>query len=385
MTKWFSDRKQKVQAKPRAPETASRPANDMMAYISRQREKLTKRGDRSTLELRRDRAREHLATLTGRHQFRERVATQRILDDAIARLDECNAGPCRELVDFNETVQPYIEAVQTAPRPGKRARNDLSRAYTVHDEFMNEVVGTAARVVTVDSDTCDQCDEAMVVMASGASIGCPSCSRTREYVQATSSHIPYGEEVEFSNFSYKRYNHFQEWLNSTQAKENTEVPAHVIERVMEHMYSVMRIHSVDQVTQQTVRKALGALELRKQYEHCMQIFVSITGKKPPQFTPFQETQLRIMFDAIQEPFKKHCPPERKNFLSYAYCLHKFCQIMGYDTFLPYFTLLKGEEKLKKQDAIFKNICAELDWEFIPSCNEAEAPACSTLELFMTGT
>lgn len=31
-----------------------------------------------------------------------------------------------------------------------------------------------------------------------------------------------------------------------------------------------------------------------------------------------------------------------------------------------FTLLKGRDKLLKQDSIFKPICEILNWEFIPS-------------------
>ena len=89
-----------------------------------------------------------------------------------------------------------------------------------------------------------------------------------------------------------------------------------------------------------------------------------------------------MFDAIQGPFKKHCPPDRKNFLSYSYCLHKFCELLGYDNFLQYFMLLKGVEKLRKQDAIFSNICEELDWQFIPSYKEREATTGKSLEEFV---
>ena len=38
-------------------------------------------------------------------------------------------------------------------------------------------------------------------------------------------------------------------------------------------------------------------------------------------------------------FEKHCPKDRKNFLSYSYCLFKFFQLLGYDEFLDSFTLL----------------------------------------------
>ena len=65
-------------------------------------------------------------------------------------------------------------------------------------------------------------------------------------------------------------------------------------------------------------------------------------------------------------FEKHCPPDRKNFLSYSYCLYKFFQLLGYDDLLSSFSLLKGKDKLHKQDLIFEKICKDLEWEFLPS-------------------
>jgi hypothetical protein len=35
-----------------------------------------------------------------------------------------------------------------------------------------------------------------------------------------------------------------------------------------------------------------------------------------------------MFAEIQTPFAKHCPANRKNFLSYGYTLYKFCELLG---------------------------------------------------------
>jgi hypothetical protein len=201
-------------------------------------------------------------------------------------------------------------------------------------------------------------------------------------MQVTSSRIPYGEEVEFSSFSYKLKNHFLERLNAIQAKENTEVPKSVIDDVIAHLHLHHNFREGVDLSLESVRRALKELDMRKQYDHTMQIWCSITGNSPPRFTTFQETQLKLMFDAIQEPFKKHRPDDRKNFLSYAYCLYKFCELLGLDHFLKYFMLLKGQEKLRKQDAIFSNICAELDWQFIPSRKDRGVVSGPTLAEFM---
>lgn len=54
-----------------------------------------------------------------------------------------------------------------------------------------------------------------------------------------------------------------------------------------------------------------------------------------------------------------CPGHR-------YTLYKFCELLGEDDYLQYFPLLKSNEKLYAQDQIWKKICKDLRWEFIPS-------------------
>ena len=92
----------------------------------------------------------------------------------------------------------------------------------------------------------------------------------------------------------------------------------------------------------------------------------ITGKKCATLDRKTEEQFRNMFKDIQHPFQKHCPTDRKNFLSYSYVLHKFCELLELDHLLVYFPLLKSREKLQQQDYIWKKICHDLKWQFIPS-------------------
>ena len=74
----------------------------------------------------------------------------------------------------------------------------------------------------------------------------------------------------------------------------------------------------------------------------------------------------VTFSASEVPFFKHCPDTRKNFLSYSYVLYKFCELLELDHLLQYFPLLKSREKLQQQDVIWKSICKDLEWEYIPS-------------------
>jgi hypothetical protein len=77
-------------------------------------------------------------------------------------------------------------------------------------------------------------------------------------------------------------------------------------------------------------------------------------------TSAQEERMRMRFCAIQGPFRKHCPPGRKNFFSYPYVVYKFVDIEGWLEFLPCFRLHKGADKRRFLDKIWRKICEELD-------------------------
>ena len=92
----------------------------------------------------------------------------------------------------------------------------------------------------------------------------------------------------------------------------------------------------------------------------------MNGEPAPSMSRNSEEKLRMMFKEIQTPFVKYCPKDRKNFLSYSYVLHKFCELLSMDTYLDCFPLLKSREKLQQQDNIWEKICRDLQWQYIPS-------------------
>ncbi len=120
------------------------------------------------------------------------------------------------------------------------------------------------------------------------------------------------------------------------------------------------------VTHEKVKQILKKNKINRYYEHVAYITHRITGIPNPHLTVELEEKLRSLFKQIQVPFLNHAPNNRKNFLSYSYCLHKFLQLLGEDKYLKHFPLLKSRTKLFQQEEIFKKICKDLDWEFIPS-------------------
>lgn len=174
-----------------------------------------------------------------------------------------------------------------------------------------------------------------------------------------------GQQTEIiTKFSYKRLNHLRDWLKHFQGKEYTEIPDEVYDR-LRHEFQKHRL-SNDDITIEKLKDFLKKLKLNRYYEHAPYMLKQLTGKDPPYIEKELEEQFIVMFMETQEPFLKHKPPNRKNFLSYSYVLHKFCELLDRDDLAAQFTLLKDREKLHEQDLVWEKICNDLGWQYIPS-------------------
>lgn len=274
-------------------------------------------------------------------------------------------GTGRRYIRLNREIKKIIvPARRTTTTPGEE--RVVRRPRLTNRSSPVEVEGVVP-VFVPESDLCHYCNTPMTRIVSTAVLGCMTCCRVQPYLEVTPANVPFGEEVEFSNFAYKRKAHLLEWFKYIQALEKQVPDDEVVNRVMDYLYYNMNIRNTDNIQPKHVRIALEELEMRTYYPNKVQIWVRITGKSVPRFSMFQQRQLLSMFDACQAPFEKHKPDGRKNFLSYSYFIYKLCELMGYDEFLPLVDLPKGEDKLRKQDALFKKICGELQWKFIRSC------------------
>jgi Poxvirus Late Transcription Factor VLTF3 like len=192
---------------------------------------------------------------------------------------------------------------------------------------------------------------------------CRECGAS-EYVLGEELGFKEEQEIEKNIvYSYKRENHFNEWIGQFQAKESTSVPAEVFDQ-LRFEFKKQKIKDLSEITHEKVKGLLKKLNKSKYYEHVPYITTILNGIQPPTMPQALEDKLRLMFHKIQAPFEKHKPANRKNFLSYSYILYKFCELLGEDDYLPCFPLLKSKEKLYIQDQIWSKICKELHWEFI---------------------
>ena len=217
---------------------------------------------------------------------------------------------------------------------------------------------------TIQVDNCKKCNSTNVYENDiDGEIVCQDCGACEKYI---ATRLSYQDEQDISKntqYSYKRQNHFNEWVQQFQGKETANIPDDLIEQ-LRYELKKQRVEQVSKITHAKVRGLLKKLRQNKYYEHIPYIANILTGVRPPEMPAALEERLRLMFNEIQEPFDQVCPKDRKNFLSYPYVLYKFCELLGEDQYLPYFPLLKSKEKLTQQDVIWKDMCKILKWEFI---------------------
>lgn len=254
-----------------------------------------------------------------------------------------------EKINKESTKQEYVDKASLTNK--YLSYTDPNYIKNVSEEHLNQCssCGSTNRNILINDGIifCNECDSV-------------------EYIIVDHDRPSYKDPPrEITYFSYKRINHYNEWLSQIQGKETTEIPEEIIDMILLELRKE-RITNMANVENAKIKQILKKLRLNKYYEHSHHILHKITGLPIPHLEPEIEEKLRSMFKLIQPLFLKHMPSGRKNFLSYSYCIHKFVQLLGRDDLLPYFTLLKSRDKLMQQDEIFKKICQELGWEFIRS-------------------
>ena len=168
---------------------------------------------------------------------------------------------------------------------------------------------------------------------------------------------------EVSFYAYKRINHFREILAQFQAKETTLIPIEVIENIKLQIKKERLDLSL--ATNKSLKEVLKKLKYNKYYEHIPFIKDKL-GIKPPVMSLELEETLCNLFIELQTPYAKYCPLDRVNFLNYYYTIYKLCELLNQKQFLEYFPMLKDRDKRIEQDEIWKKICQELNWQFIPT-------------------
>jgi Poxvirus Late Transcription Factor VLTF3 like len=214
------------------------------------------------------------------------------------------------------------------------------------------------------TDICQSCNKGeMIPVEHEGIMVCNVCAKQVTYLIENEKPSYKEPPKEACFYAYKRINHFKEILAQFQAKETTQIPEEVLENIKQQL-NKERI-PLSKFTNSKAKEVLKKLGYNKYYEHIPFIKDKL-GIKPPIMTPELEETLCNLFMEIQGPYAKFCPDDRVNFLNYYYTVYKLCELLEKNEFLSYFPMLKDKEKRIEQDDIWKKICEELNWVFIPT-------------------
>ena len=215
-----------------------------------------------------------------------------------------------------------------------------------------------------DSDICRYCKKGeLIPVDSDGIVICSNCSKSFKFLVENEKPCYKEPPKEVCFYAYKRINHLREILAQFQAKESTQIPDEVFINIKNQIKKErIDLKKLSNIKAKEILKNLG---YNKYYEHIPFIKDKL-GIKPPVMTQELEEKLCTLFMDIQAPYSKYCPKDRVNFLNYYYTLYKLCELLEKKEFLPYFPMLKDREKRIEQDEIWKKICNELNWKFIPT-------------------
>lgn len=218
----------------------------------------------------------------------------------------------------------------------------------------------------IDPNLCTHCNSPIYIIDNGY-LTCNNCGYTTK-AMLDDEYIPTYREFQdieiVPHYEYKRVNHFKDWLNSIQGKENTKIPSNILKSIKDRIKKT----KLDNLDYNNLRSILKSLDLSKYYEN-ISLIMNIINSGNPQvlcLTNKQEDILINKFKEIQASYEKYRPSDRKNFLSYSFILRKLCILEKYDNMLKYIPELKDFTKVSQQNIIWAKICKDLKWPYIPN-------------------
>ena len=257
------------------------------------------------------------------------------------------------------------------PRKKNKNKYDLLSKKELYQKYMKEIDKNyvdGLECTEVAYDVCSYCNIDMLLNTNTSLLICSQCGLQEPIILDIDKPSYKDPPKEMTSFCYKRINHLNEFLAQFQAKETTDIPDELYNEILLEIKKE-RITNMTQINCDKMRLILKKIKRNEYYEHVPYIINQLNGLPPPIISPEVEEIIRNMFKQIQTPFETLRPdiiPKRKNFLSYNYIMYKFFELLELDEYLDCFQLLKSRNKLYQQDIIWKHICAELNWQYIPS-------------------
>jgi len=278
-------------------------------------------------------------------------------------MDNMNTNPKNDNNPSTGSSQQYDESID--PQTHKKNNAELFEyyRYITDPTYINENNKKNKNIVEI----CSLCNVEKRYNHVEGTLICKTCGRSSPLFIEAEKLNSKDKTNEKTTYPYKKINHLNEWLNQIQAKQTTDIPDFVFQDIKNELKK-NREDDLIFLTPKRICDILKKLHLTHYKEHHIYILCQISGQKPPTLLREEEETIREMFRDIQKPYEKYKPKKRINFSSYSFIIYKICELLELDHITKMLFLLKSKEKLRDLDTIWKNICRDLHWQYIPSTN-----------------
>lgn len=269
-----------------------------------------------------------------------------------------------------QSLLQFLSPHQQQPAtPAQRHASDAGSKSAILRKYLSVVDPSQARPMRrtrAEVMECPRCHAERIVMEQDGVAVCPQCN-SQDVVLVDSDRATVRTETskEYSTQSYRRVNHLAEHIAQIQGRETTVIPESIVDSIMLELKKE-RMTDMRRITPRMMRGILKRLGASRYYEHITTIIRMINGLPPIRISPELEEKIKCMFKEVQPAYSRVCPSTRTNFLQYNFCIGRILLLLDEPELASHFPPLKSREKQAQQDAIWRSICAELKWKYMPS-------------------
>jgi len=208
---------------------------------------------------------------------------------------------------------------------------------------------------------CPVCDNPMVKRTPWGNDICYECGAFYDTPEFVITNLNYGKTIQ--KRAYKRLDHFKEVLYQFQGKEGRQIPADVFDKVKASIGK-----DKEHITTLDIKQCLRRLKLGKYVENIFYIDHVLSGTPLPYIRREVEDKMVRLFKQVERIFgtvRSRVGFARTSFLNYYYVIYKLLESLQPEL-LPRVPLIKTSGRLKHHDAMWKELCEELGWGYVPT-------------------
>lgn len=223
----------------------------------------------------------------------------------------------------------------------------------------------------ISYESCEKCGSKMTVIPNNSELICENCGITKNLYGTVfeDDQFYYQEGQRTRHGNYDPTKHCRIWVERIQARETTDIPHKVIERIKKCI-ARDRVRDIKRINCAQIRKYLRQTHNSKYNEHIPLIRKLINGVVPPQLTDHELQLINIYFDKVIRIFDEVKPTSKTNCPYHPFFIYKIIEQIMKDPAdktrkkrILSCIHLQSRETLVQNDLIWRPICQRIE-EFI---------------------